>query len=73
MKKIKLIAILVLAVVLGAVIVQNRNPVQAHFLMITVEMPQILLLLLSAGLGFILGLLVALVSSSRPKKLKSFK
>jgi len=33
---------LVLVFALGAVIVQNRNPVQAHFSMITVEIPQIL-------------------------------
>jgi uncharacterized integral membrane protein len=64
MKKIKLIGIVVLVCALGAVIVQNRNPVQTHFLLVTVEMPHILLLLLTAGLGFALGLLVAFFNSS---------
>ena len=49
---------------------QNRNPVQAHFLLITVEMPHILLLILTAGLGFTLGLLVAFFHSSKPKERK---
>ena len=70
MKKIKLIGILVLVCALGAVIVQNRNPVQTHFLLVTVEMPHILLLLLTAGLGFALGLLVAFFNSSEPKERK---
>lgn len=52
MKTAKLIAILVLTVVLGIVVIQNSAPVQTRFLFITVEMPQILLLLLTAGAGF---------------------
>ncbi|MDD3619567.1 MAG: LapA family protein [Desulfobulbaceae bacterium] len=40
-------------------IFQNRSPVQAHFLFVTVEMPVILLLVLTAALGFILGMLVS--------------
>lgn len=65
MKKIKLIAILILVCTLAVVVVQNRSPVQAHFLLITVEMPVILLLLLTAGLGFALGLLAALFNTSK--------
>ncbi len=65
MKKIKLIAILILVCALTIVIVQNRGPVQAHFLLITVEMPVILLLLLTTGLGFALGLLAALFNTSK--------
>jgi uncharacterized integral membrane protein len=68
MKKIKLVAILVLVFTLGAVILQNRNPVQARFLLMTLEMPLILLLLLTAGLGFALGLLAAFFNSSKPKR-----
>jgi len=70
MKNIKLIGILVLVFTLGAVIVQNRNPVQVHFLLITVEMPHILLLILTAGLGFTLGVLVAFFNSAKPKARK---
>jgi uncharacterized integral membrane protein len=67
MKTTKLIGILALVLALGIVIIQNRGPVQTHFLLITVEMPQILLLLLTAGGGFALGLLVALWGKSKPK------
>lgn len=58
MKTAKLIAILVLTVALGIIVIQNSAPIQTRFLFITVEMPQILLLLLIVG--FCLGLLVAL-------------
>ncbi len=68
MQNIKLIAMLVLVCSLGLVILQNRNPVQAHFLLMTLEMPLILLLLLTAGLGFALGLLVAFTTVPSPKK-----
>ncbi|HBI14738.1 MAG TPA: hypothetical protein DDY20_04375 [Desulfobulbaceae bacterium] len=68
MNKMRLIAILILVCTLAAVILQNRSPVQAHFLLITVEMPVILLLLLTAGLGFALGLLAALFHNSGGKQ-----
>ncbi|MBE0425701.1 MAG: DUF1049 domain-containing protein [Nitrospirae bacterium] len=68
MKTIKLIGILALVFALGAVIIQNRAPVRTHFLFITLEMPHILLLLLIAGAGFALGLLVALFKSFKPKE-----
>lgn len=68
MKKIKLIAILVLVLALAAVILQNRSPVQAHFLLMSVEMPLVLLLLLTAGLGFALGLLTALFNRTKPRE-----
>jgi uncharacterized integral membrane protein len=70
MKKIKIIAILILVCALAVVIFQNRSPVQAHFLLITVEMPVILLLLLTAGLSFALGLLAALFNNARGKAQK---
>ncbi|MBE0425707.1 MAG: DUF1049 domain-containing protein [Nitrospirae bacterium] len=68
MKTAKLIGILALVLVLGIVIVQNRGPVRTHLLFITIEMPHILLLLLIAGGGFALGLLVALFNRSKPKE-----
>ncbi len=64
---VKPIALLLLVVALLIVIAQNRAPVQTHFLLITIEMPQILLLALTALAGFAVGLLVpALV---RPKRI----
>jgi uncharacterized integral membrane protein len=68
MKTAKLIGILALVLVLGIVIIQNREPVRTHFLLITVEMPHVLLLLLIAGGGFALGLLVALFNRSKPRE-----
>lgn len=68
MKRMRIIAILVIVCALVVVIVQNRSPVQAHFLLITVEMPVILLLLLTAGLGFALGLLATFFPNSEGKQ-----
>ena len=67
MKNLKLIIMLVVAVALAAVVFQNRAPVKTHFLMITLEMPQILLLLLTVAGGFCLGLLTALTMKSKHK------
>jgi len=70
MKKTKLIAILVIVCALVVVIVQNRSPVQAHFMFIAVEMPVILLLVLTTALGFILGLLASFYNSPKAKAQK---
>lgn len=70
MNKAKLIAILVIVCTLVVVIVQNRGPVQAHFLFIAVEMPVILLLVLTTALGVILGLLAAFYNSPRSREKK---
>ena len=70
MKKMRIIVILILACVLAVVVLQNRNPVQAHFLLWALEMPLILLLLLTAGLGFAIGLLAALFNTSGGKTQK---
>ena len=70
-KNIKLIAILVLICALAVVALQNRSPVQTDFLLISMEMPQILLLLLTAGIGFALGLLTSFFKESKPKGPKS--
>lgn len=60
MRNFKLILILILVIFLGIVIIQNTQPVQTKILFITIEMPLILLLLITAALGFALGLLTAL-------------
>lgn len=59
-------ALLLAVALLAAVIVQNRAPVQTHLLLITIEMPLILLLVLTASLGAAIGLLApALLRRSR--------
>lgn len=65
MKTAKLIVILILTLVVGIVILQNRGPVQTRLLFISVEMPQILLLFLTAVGGFFLGILVSLLTHSK--------
>ena len=66
MKNAKLIAILVLSILLGVVVLQNTGTVETKFLFISVRMPQVLLLLIAAGAGFSLGLLVAIAGKKPP-------
>lgn len=47
---------LLLVAALLVVVLQNRAPVQTQFLLVTVEMPHILLLALTALGGFVVGL-----------------
>ncbi len=68
MKKGWLILLLILAILLVIIIIQNREPVQTHFLFITVEMPQILLLLITACFGFAIGVLVSLLTGLKKGK-----
>ncbi len=67
MKNFKLILIFIIVVLLGVVIIQNTQAVQTKILLITIEMPLILLLLLTATLGFALGLLIALYRNIKDK------
>jgi uncharacterized integral membrane protein len=68
-KKLKLIFILVLSLIIALIVIQNTAPIQAHFLWITVRMPVILLLLLTAMGGFVLGILVSLFTKPGRSKL----
>ena len=62
----KTAAVMLIVAALAVVIAQNRAPVQAHFLLVTIEMPQILLLALTAAGGYVLGLVTpALLKRSR--------
>lgn len=66
-KHLRIILTIVIVVLLGALIIQNHAPVRAQLLFVAVEMPLILLLALTSGLGFILGLLVAYAGMIKPK------
>lgn len=66
-KHFRLIATIVIAVLLGALIIQNHSPVRAHLLFVAVEMPLILLLALTSGLGFVLGVLATYFGKIQPK------
>ncbi|RMH15205.1 MAG: LapA family protein [Acidobacteria bacterium] len=67
MRNLKLTAVLLLSAALVIVALQNREPVEIHFLFTTTSMPQVLLLFLTAAGGFCVGLLVALLAFRRRK------
>lgn len=66
-KHLRLILTLVVILLLGALIIQNHQPVRAQLLFVAVEMPLILLLLLTSGLGFVLGVLVTYFGKIKPE------
>ncbi len=66
-KHLHIISTIVIVVLLGALIIQNRDPVRAQLLFIAVEMPLVLLLALTSGLGFVLGLLVTFTGMIKAK------
>ena len=57
MKRIKKIGILVLALFIGIVVLQNTESVQTKILFLTITMPRAVLLFLTALIGFIIGIL----------------
>jgi len=70
MNKIKLIAAAVLAILGIIIIVQNTAPVETRILFLTVTMPRFILLLITALLGFAVGLLSAFGFKVKKKKVE---
>ena len=58
MRKVKLIAIVVVSILTIVILVQNTEPVQARILFARVQMSLALLMMLTFFLGFIVGILV---------------
>jgi uncharacterized integral membrane protein len=58
MRKVKLIAIVVVSILTIIILVQNTEPVQARVLFWTVPMSRALLMMLTFVLGFVIGILV---------------
>ena len=67
MKKMKLVLILTLSLFLMIIVVQNTTSVQGRFLWFTAEMPVILLLVVTAAVGFVLGLIVTMFMKNSTK------
>jgi uncharacterized integral membrane protein len=67
MSQTKFITLSVITLALLLMAYQNRAPVSTHILFFRVVMPQIVLLLIAAGLGFVMGLTVAAQSKSKGK------
>ena len=61
MKKAKLIIAIVLAVLCLIIVLQNTASVETRFLFVTITMPRAVLLLSTAAIGFVLGVLVSLI------------
>lgn len=70
MKKTRLIVMLVLAVLVVIVLLQNTEAVETRLLFATVIMPRALLLFTTALVGFALGILVSLMWIRKQEKLE---
>jgi uncharacterized integral membrane protein len=67
MRKVKLIAIVLIAILTIVILVQNTEPVQARILFRPVTMSLALLMVLAFVLGFTIGILVATYLLKRKK------
>lgn len=61
MKSVKLVLLLCLVAALAAIVLQNQAPWRVHFLWLTIEVPGIILLFLTAAAGFIMGITATLL------------
>lgn len=68
MTRVKLIALLVLAVLAIVLVLQNSQAVETRLLFFTVTMPRAALLGLTLLIGFACGILVAIAVGKRNKK-----
>lgn len=61
MKNFKLILLVALTIILAIVVLQNRQPWQIHLLWLRAELPAIILLLLIAAVGFVMGVIATIL------------
>jgi len=59
MRKVKLVAIVVLLVFTIIIFLQNTEPMQARILLLEVQMSRVLMLMLTFALGLVTGILIA--------------
>jgi len=59
MRKVKLIAIVVLLVFTIIIFLQNTEPMEARILLLKVQMSRVLMLMLTFALGLVMGILIA--------------
>jgi len=65
MKRVKLIGVLTAVVLSLIVILQNTQPVETRFLFLKITMPNTILLGLTLLVGVAIGILTALIMSSK--------
>lgn len=68
MKDSKMIIVIILVVAALLLILQNTGYVRVTLFFFRIEMPMILLLLVTTGLGFLIGLLVAMGGKKKLRK-----
>ena len=68
MRKLKIITASILVILVAIMVVQNREPVATHLLFATVVMPHAVLIFITAAVGFVLGVLLALSLNTRRKR-----
>lgn len=68
MKKFKLILITIILLTVLVVSLQNTETVKTKFLLATIELPRVLLILLTFTLGFVGGIITASVILKKSKK-----
>lgn len=68
MKKFRPIAVVVLAVLVLVVVLQNTESVRTKLLFVTVEMPRALLLLVTMLVGVVVGLVAGMRLSGKRAK-----
>ena len=70
MKKVKLVALLVLVIALTILVLQNQTPWQVRFLWLAGEVPGIILLFVTTSAGFVAGLITAFLArrGAKPQK-----
>lgn len=66
MKKTKTIFIIVLALLVLIVILQNTQSIETKLLFLTITMPKALLIIVSLLVGFALGVIVASLLKAKP-------
>jgi uncharacterized integral membrane protein len=71
MKRVKMIGILILALSVGIIVLQNTESVQTKILFFTFTMPRAVLLFLTALIGFIMGVLSSLLISRKKMETSS--
>jgi len=67
MKRVKIIAVLILAIVCLIIVLQNTATVETKILFISITMPRAVLLLATTAIGFALGVLVSLILCKKQK------
>ena len=68
MSRLKLVTIVVLAVLAVILVLQNTQPVETRVFFATVTMPRAVLLLVTAVIGFALGVLLSLAVVKRKSR-----